>query len=170
MFGLSKAPKPSDEAQEAAIAAARQTVRNIIHELFHASPDQAEKLTDKLKSFLQADKILPFDYKQKARDKARELECNANMRTADKLMQQAVRLAASEQLSERSKKLGDARRYSSKACMLGADQDWRKAFDRLNETAMLTGGIHRPGPSRAKPQDFAPATPNRAKGNVPLKH
>jgi|GEM_PF-963702 len=164
MFGFSKTTPNTDDAKAAAMAAARKTVRDTIHELAMAPPEQAERLTGRLKSYLEADKTLPFDYKQKARQKARELECNSNMRVADKLMHLAVQLAADEHLSERTKKLGDARRYFSKACLLGADQEWRKAFDRLNETAMMTGGVHRAGPSRAKPLDTAPSNPNRAKG------
>jgi uncharacterized protein YpuA (DUF1002 family) len=127
------------------------------------SPEEAARLSERIKNYFNNDKVLPFEYKEKARKKVRELERNANMRAADKALHQAVRYATDEQMSERMKKIGEARRYFAKACMLGAEDEWRKAFDRLAETALMTGGVHHAGPSRAKPLDIAPRAPNRAK-------
>jgi hypothetical protein len=79
------------------------------------------------------------------------------------MLRQAVRYASAEHMKERTRCLGDARKSFSKACSLGADEEFRRAAERLMETIMLTGGVHRPGPSRAKPLDTAPRTPNRAK-------
>jgi hypothetical protein len=138
-------------------------VRDVVHNMVDASPEEAERLSTRLKEFCGGDKVLPFDFKQKAYLKARELECHANMRMADKALRDAARMAAAENMKERGVKLGDARRYFAKACGLGADQGWRKAFQRSSETVMLTGGVQPKGPTRAKPRDIAPPTPNRAK-------
>ncbi|HVI51361.1 MAG TPA: hypothetical protein VM661_09150 [Candidatus Sulfotelmatobacter sp.] len=162
MFGF-KSKDDSEEAKQAAIAAAKKPVRETLSAMAMAQPDEAERLSQRLKDYLSADKTLPMEYKQKARERARLLECNANMRAADKVLHRAVQLAAEEHMGERSKALGEARRYFSKASTLGADQEWRKAFVRLSDTVLMTGGVHHAGPSRAKPAPIAPPTPNRAK-------
>jgi hypothetical protein len=85
------------------------------------------------------------------------------MRGTDTLLHAAIRMAAAEQMKERGQKLSEARKLYAKACSLGADDDFRKAAQRLMDTIMMTGGVVRPGPSRAKPADIAPRAPNRAK-------
>ena len=163
MFGFGRQNAAEDAAKAAAIERAKQTVRDMVHGMHGASPDEAERLGQRIKEFCAGDKLLPLEFKQKAYQKARELERFANMRMADKMLHDASRMAAAENMKERGVKLGDARRYFGKACALGADPDWRKAFQRGSETVMLTGGVQPKGPTRAKPRDIAPRAPNRAK-------
>ncbi len=163
MFGIGQ-QSPADEAARAvAVLQAKKTVRDLVHGMEGKSPDDAERMAQRIKEFCAGDKLLPLDFKQKAYQMARELERFANMRMADKMLHDASRMAAAENMKERGVKLGDARRYFAKACGLGAEQGWRKAFQRSSETVMLTGGVQPKGPTRAKPRDIAPPTPNRAK-------
>ena len=163
MFGMGKSAPTPDPKREAEIERAKDEIRKLVHELRDATADQAEKLSQRVKDRCSANKYLPFDFKTKAYKMIRELECNANMRAADTLIHQAARLAAEENMRERTSKMGESRRYFGKACLLGADQEWRKAYQRLSENVMMTGGVHRPGPTRAKPLDTAPKNPNQAK-------
>ncbi len=163
MLGFGRQSAADEAARAAAIERAKKTVRDLVHGMEGKSPDDAERMAQRIKEFCAGDKLLPLDFKQKAYQKARELERFANMRMADKMLRDASRMAAAENMKERGVKLGDARRFFAKACALGADADWRKAFQRGSETVMLTGGVQPKGPTRAKPRDIAPRAPNRAK-------
>jgi ribosomal protein L16 Arg81 hydroxylase len=151
------------EAERLAIERAMQDCKNELRKMREAEPDEAERLSKLLKDRCGQDKLLPYDFKRKVLERARLYECNANMRAADKALHTALRLAAGEQMVQRAQKLGEGRRYFSKACTLGADQDFRAAAQRLMENIMLTGGVQHKGPTRAKPADIAPRAPNRAK-------
>jgi hypothetical protein len=165
MFGFGTSQAATSQAdREAAIQRSKKTVRDLVHRMDMVSPEEAERLAKQVKDHCAGDKLLSMEFKQKANTRARELQCSANMRRADTLLHDASRLAAEEHLKERGMKLGEARRYFANACMLGADADWRKAFQRLTETIMMTGGVQHAGPTRAKPASIAPPTPNRAKG------
>lgn len=161
MFGFGKSQ--ADIQKEALIAQSKKMVTDMLAKMHDASPDDAERLAEMIKTRCKDDKYLPFDFNQKAFKAVRRLQCNANMRAADKLLHDAAKLAAEEKMKERGTKLADARKFFSKASSLGADDDWRKAYVRLQETIMLTGGIQHKGPTRAKPASFAPANPNHAK-------
>lgn len=151
------------EAQKAAIERSKQHCRDELRKMQSASPEEAERISKSLKDHCGYDKALPFDFKRKALELARDYERNANMRAADTALHTALRLAADEHMVERAQKLGEGRRYFSKACSMGADEDFRKAAQRLIENIMMTGGVQRKGPTRAKPADIAPRAPNRAK-------
>lgn len=151
------------EAERAALERSKQHCRDELKKMHDARPEEAEELAKRLKDYCGQDKSLPFDFKRKALELARSYECNANMRAADAALHQALRLAADEHMVERAQKLGEGRRLFSKACSLGADDDFRKAVQRLIENVMMTGGVQKKGPTRAKPADIAPRAPNRAK-------
>lgn len=165
-FGKSSANATKSEAQ---IEAERQQlerlkgmVREALQKMRSANPGDAERLHQQIKDWC-TDKTLPLEFKRKAMEYARSYECNANMRETDKILHQAIRMAASENMKERSQKLGEARKLYGKAVSLGADMDFRKAAQRLMDTIMMTGGVAHQGPTRAKPLDIAPKAPNRAK-------
>jgi uncharacterized protein with ATP-grasp and redox domains len=150
------------ELERQALERAKGRVRETLEKMRSAPAADAERLHQMIKELCK-DKVLPTEFKRKAMEYARSYECNANMRDTDKLLRDAMRLAAAEQMKERGQKLSEARKLFGKACSLGADDDFRKAAQRLMDTIMMTGGVVRPGPSRAKPLDTAPKTPNRAK-------
>lgn len=150
------------EAERKAIERAMGYIKELLQKMATATPPDAERLHQQVKDRC-TDKLLGIEFKRKALEQARGLECNANMRATDQLLREAVRLAASEHMKERGQKLGEARKLFGKACSLGADDNFRKAAQRLIETIMMTGGVVHPGPTRAKPLDFAPKPPNRAK-------
>lgn len=164
MFGYgSQTLQQKQEAAREAQERSMQFCRDDLRRMHDATPDEAERLGKELKDYCGNDRALPFDFKRKVLERARQYECNANMRAADSALHNALRLAADEQLVERARKLGEGRRYFSKACTLGADQDFRQAVQRLIENVMMTGGVQKKGPTRAKPGDIAPRAPNRAK-------
>ncbi|MTJ80560.1 MAG: hypothetical protein F8N37_06020 [Telmatospirillum sp.] len=166
LFGKSQGKNSKDdpqaELQRQAIERQKTRIRELLEKMRDASPADAERFHQMIKDLCK-DKTLPVEFKRKAMDYARSYECNANMRGTDSLLRDAMRLAAAEHMKERGQKLSEARKLYGKACTLGADQDFRKAAQRLMETIMMTGGVQRPGPSRAKPLDTAPKAPNRAK-------
>jgi len=164
MFGFGhQAADDRRAAEQAAIEQAKHVCKVELAKMHDASPEEAERLGKWLKERCGQDKVLPFDFKRKLLERARLYECNANMRAADKALHIALRLAAEEHMTERGAKLGEGRKYFSKACALGAGDDFRKAAQRLIENIMMTGGVQHKGPTRAKPADIAPRAPNRAK-------
>ena len=170
MFGFgnkSKSQEGADEAKQREIEEKKQTIKLFLVQLSSATPEDAERISEKMKLYCNDDKLLPFEYKKNALVKMRSLECDANMRVADALIRQAAALRTKEQLSERGKKLAESRRYFSKACMLGCESSWKGAYQRMAENIMLSGGVSLNTHSKAKPKSFAPVAPNRAKASSP---
>lgn len=125
-------------------------------------PEEAARQGERLKEMLK-DNRLPFDFRRETAEHARRLECQANMRATDQALHWAAVAARAEKMAERAKYLGEARKYLSKAVMLGCEKPFQRASQREIETIMLSGGVVRPGPSRAKPLSIAPKNPNSAK-------
>lgn len=162
-FSTSKASNDKQEAERLAIERSMRFCKEQLFKMHDCQPDEAERLNKLLKDHCGTDKKLPFDFKRKVLERARQYECFANMRATDCALHAALRLAAGEHMVERAQKLGEGRRLFSKACGLGADEDFRMAAQRLMDTIMMTGGVQHKGPTRAKPAGLVPPTPNRAK-------
>ena len=163
MFGFGKSKPGKDTQHEEEIEQLKLSVRKFLEHMKNASPESAAQTSDQMKNFCQSQKLLPLAFKTEALKRMRQLECEANMRVADKLIHAAAGLVHKEQLKERGQKLAESRRYFSKVCSLGAEPEWKRAYQRLAENVMMSGGISLEGVSRAKPKDFAPKNPNRAK-------
>ena len=163
MFFRTTAPSEAEkEAQRRAAERLMAMVREALDKMREANPSDCERYHQRIKDMC-TDKTLALPFKQKALLQARAHECHANMRATDKLLHDAMRMATGDDMKARAAKLTEARLLFGKACMLGADSEFRRAAQRLMETIMMSGGVHRPGPSRAKPLDNAPRAPNRAK-------
>ena len=160
MFGFGKKEDPE---KEAAIEREKQVVREFVQKIANASPEDAERKHQQLKDWCNADKLLPFEFKRKALLRAKILDCSVNMRKCDALLHEASSLAIDGKTADKHRLMAEARRYYGRACKLGAEEEWRNAFKRAEETLQLTGGSNRDAPTRAKPADTAPPTPNRAK-------
>jgi len=163
MFGFGKKESQADKEREAAIEREKQVVREFVQKIANATPDDAERKHQQLKDWCNGDKLLPFEFKRKALLRAKILECSVNMRKCDELLDEATNMAMADKLVDKHRLMGEARRHYGRACKLGAEEDWRKAYQRAEETLQLTGGMKHDAPSRAKPVDKAPLTPNRAK-------
>ena len=148
MFGLGKSA--AEKEREAAIEQSKQTVRDFVHKLATASPEGAEQMAQQLRDWCGADKDLPFEFKRKAMLRARILECAVNMRACDGLLHEASARGNEGDVAARNGKLNEARTYYGRACKLGAEDDWRKAYQRAEETIRLTGHDHKQDPSSAK--------------------
>lgn len=162
MFGIGK-PASSPEQKEQEIERQKLAARQLLQSMHDVDPVTAAEIAERIKLFLQNDKLLPFDIRQKVTKRTRELECEANMRAADRLLREAAALMNAADLRMRGQKLADSRRHFAKVCSLGGDEAWRTAYRRLCETIMMSGGVAFDQPSRAKPVDLTPKPPNRAK-------
>jgi nitrate reductase assembly molybdenum cofactor insertion protein NarJ len=162
MFGFGNKKSQAEQDRETAIEQAKASLRHFVHDMVDLAPEECERKGKQLKDWCKNDKLVPFDFKQKALKRAHELECAANMRHCDMFLHEATEAAVAADNKEKGRNLTEARRYFGKACTLGADAEWKKAFQRAEETVLLTGGAKQ-GPSRAKPADLAPRAPNRAK-------
>ena len=158
MFGMGKKDDPAQKAKEAAIEQGKQTVREFVHKIARAEPEAAEKMNQQLRDWCGSNKDLPFEFKRKAMLRAKVLECSTNMRACDALLHEAVALANDGLPKEKIAKLAEARKYYGRACKLGAEDDWRRAFKRTEETIQLTGSVDRDRPSRAKPEPLPDAS------------
>lgn len=162
MTGSKEERAQREKEKEAAIECAKQIVGDFIEGMTGISPKEAERKTRQISNLCQVDDLLPPDYKSWALARAKELECTANMRHCDLLLREAMTLSVEGLMQERAAALMEARRYFARASQLGAAAEWRKAFQRADETIQMTGG-HRLGePSRAKPLDAGPQ-PGRPK-------
>jgi len=148
MFGFGKSE--AEKEREAAIEQSKQTVREFVHKIATADPENAERMSQQLRDWCGSDKDLPFEFKRKAMLRARILECAVNMRTCDALLHQASAFGNEGDLPARNTKLNEARVYYGRACKLGAEEEWRKAYQRADETIRLTGHDHKQDSSSAK--------------------
>ena len=148
MFGFGK-NSAAEKEREAALERSKQTVRGFVQKIAGATPEDAERMNQQLRDWCGSDREVPFEFKRKAMLRAKTLECSANMRICDERLHDAADEASAGHLSERNAKLAEARRYYGRACKLGAEEEWRKAYQRAEETLRLTG-IDRDTPSRAK--------------------
>ena len=152
-----------EKVKEATIECAKQIVDDFVEGMTGISPEEAERKTRQIRNLCDVDDLLPADYKRKTLEQVKKLECTANMRQCDILLREAITLSVEGRMGERTAMLMEARRYFSRACQLGAALEWRKAFQRADETILLTGGHRLGDPTRAKPLNTSPPTRNRAK-------
>ena len=166
MFGIGKQKPEPDPKKQEELDRQKNIARQMLQDMHDVGPEEAARVSERIKTFLQSDKVLPMNIRQKVSLRSRELECEANMRAADKCLRQAMDIMDAAQMRERGQKIADARRYFAKVCSLGGDAEWKKAFQRVCENIMMSGGVRFDAPSRAKPLDLAPKAPNRAKGEA----
>lgn len=159
MFGFGKSGGPVDKEVVDRLV---NECRKELAKMSNMPPEEAARQGERLKEMLK-DNRLPFDFRRDAAEHARRLECQANMRATDQALQWAAVAARAEKMSERAKYLAEARKYLSKAATLGCGKSFQRASQREIETIMLSGGVVRPGPNRAKPLSTAPRNPKRAK-------
>ena len=148
MFGFGK-NSAAEKEREAALERSKQTVRGFVQKIAGATPEDAERMNQQLRDWCGSDREVPFEFKRKAMLRAKILECSTNMRVCDERLHEAAAEASEGRLSERDAKLNEARRYYGRACKLGAEEEWRKAYQRAEEILRLTG-TNRDTPSRAK--------------------
>ncbi len=154
--------KAKKEAERQAIEQIMTTIRERLNGMRGVSPAAAEAAHQWIKEQC-TDTRLAGDFKREVMERARAFECDANMRATDAALADAARLAAGERMTERAAKLSEARTLYGKACTLGANDQFRRATGRLIETIMMTGGVRKSGPTRAKPVETAPPNPRSAK-------
>ncbi|MBY0429686.1 MAG: hypothetical protein K2Q10_00690 [Rhodospirillales bacterium] len=160
---LQTATEARKAAELEAIEHLKKSCREDLKAMQPATPSEAERLSQRIKDSYLKDTRLPLDFKRAVSMRAREYECQANMRAADACLRHALDLAQEENFKERGQFLAQGRKFAAKAIALGAGEDFRKATDRMAENIMLTGGVAKKGPTRAKPDFHTPSNPHRAK-------
>lgn len=151
-------------AEEAARDRIMERCNKLLNNMVDCKPADAERYRSMIRDILKSDKTVSMDFKTMCYDTSRERECNAHMREVDRLLHRAMELSALERLKERNQKVGEARKAFGKACGLGADDDFRQAFQNAVDNIMLSGGVQAQGPTRAKPKyDESLRTTKKAK-------
>lgn len=159
MTGSEQQKEQREKEKEAAVECAMQIVSDFIEGMAGLSPEDAERKTRQISNLCAVDDLLPDHFKKLALKQATDLECNANMRQCDRLLRETMSLSVEGKMQERAATLMEARRYFTRACQLGASPEWRKAFQRADETIQMTGN-HR----QAKPPEMGSTTSGFAKG------
>jgi hypothetical protein len=125
------------------------------------TPDQAERIRERLNDVLEDCPRLPPDFKRRTQAAAKSYECAANMRATDIALQEALHKAKEDDKVERNRLIGEARLLCRKAVALGAGDEFQHAVKRKIENIMMTGGIEHKGPTAAKPAaSFGLVTPH----------
>ncbi|MEO5375728.1 MAG: hypothetical protein H7840_15905 [Alphaproteobacteria bacterium] len=128
-----------------------------------ADPKEAERMRRHVDDILKKYPNLPMSFKKEAIDTARSHECSANMRATNSTLDKALVMAQSRKTSERTRLLGEARKYYGRALMCGAEKEFQLAADRMMNAIMLTTAPDMAKPTRAKPLATAPTNPRCAK-------
>jgi hypothetical protein len=100
---------------------------------------------------------------ERFRAELKDISLVAFMKATDLALRRAVAHAQADRALERSQEIAVARGFLSRALSLGAKDDFKRAAEKTIESALLTGGVKRVGPTRAKPVADAPPPRGLAK-------
>lgn len=131
-------------------------------------PDRCEAAAKRVTELLKNPKA-PKEFVKEMRERSDELLRNCFMKAANDASHDALGAGHHDDKELRTKKIGEARKLLARAVQLKAPPEFKAACERAIEAATMTGFVHHDGPTKAKPADFAPKPPNRAKGEVPMK-
>lgn len=138
-------------------------ISQLLQKLKDAAPEEAKRLGEQAAERLK-DNGLPKDYREEARKHARAYERDSNMRAADEALKMAVAHAKHDRIKERGEFIKRARDFKRRAIALGASEHFEIAVETQVEQIREMGRVsHHGKPTRAKPKDTAPETPNLAK-------
>jgi hypothetical protein len=151
------------EFEKKVIEAASAECQRLVEAMRMALPEEFERLRPRLDETIRRCPKLPIPFKRRMFNAARHYECTANTRAADRSLNEALSRARSDDVQERNRLVGEARRYANMATRLGADTGFRTTLNRKIEIILMTGGVEHKGPTIAKPLDTAPKIPNIAK-------
>ncbi|GEM_PF-3236797 len=153
------------ELEQKQVEQFKARVKQELTKMKEVKPDEAERIHERVKELLKEPK-LPKDFRKKARELGKKLECEANMRQTDAEIQLALNHAKMDRKKERSQCITEAKKYMRKAVSLGAPDGYRNHASALIENVMLTGNVSNHGkPTRAKPKDKNEPLENRAKSD-----
>ncbi|HEX3498833.1 MAG TPA: hypothetical protein VHT04_05870 [Stellaceae bacterium] len=145
------------EAEKKLLDAFMAQCGKVLDSMRDVSPAEAERIRQRLEDALRSCPHLPPAFRQQTQTVARAYECTSNMRATDDALQQAMHFARQDDKVARNELIAEARKRSSKAIALGANQDFQHAVRRKLENIMLTGGVEHHGPTAAKPLASPPS-------------
>jgi hypothetical protein len=148
---LSSETARKQEAEKKLLDAFMVQCGKILDTMRDVPPAEAERIRQRLDDALKSCPHLPATFRQQTMTVARAYECSSNMRATDGALQQAMHFAREDDKVARNELIAEARKLSSKAIGLGANQDFQHAVRRKLENIMLTGGVEHHGPTAAKP-------------------
>jgi hypothetical protein len=153
---LSSDTARKQEAEKKLLDAFMAQCGKVLESMRDVPPAEAERIRQRLDDALKSCPHLPAAFRQQTQAVARAYECSSNMRATDDALQKAMHFAREDDKVARNELIAEARKLSSKATMLGANQDFQHAVRRKLENIMLTGGVEHHGPTAAKPLAGAP--------------
>lgn len=161
MFGLGgNERKARKDAEQKLLAMQIERCNSQIERLAEAGPEDVKRINDLIKGML-SDSHLPRDYRTKARERAKELACDAMTRATAKALEMATLFAKADKKPELRNWIKVARERMRMAIRFGASEDFEKATEAAMDAISHSGGVsHHGGATRAKPQDNAPAAPH----------
>lgn len=148
---LSSETAKKQEAEKKLLDAFMVQCGKVLESMHNVPPAEAERIRKRLEDALKSCPHLPAAFRQQTQTIARAHECSSNMRATDTALQQAMHFARLDDKVARNELIAEARKLSSKAISLGANQDFQHAVRRKLENIMLTGGVEHHGPTAAKP-------------------
>jgi hypothetical protein len=175
MFGKKSGTEDKKQKEQEAEARKVEAIKNSILAAVESmkpfaiapSPDRCEAAAKRVAEMLKNPKA-PKDFAKEMRARSDELLKNCFMKAADDASRAALGAAHNDDKELLGKKVGEARKLLARAVQLKAGDEFKHACERAIEAATMTGFVHHDGPTKAKPGDFAPKPPNRAKGDVPM--
>jgi len=151
------------EIERKRVEAVELRIKEKLAKMREEKPDAAKREHEQLIELFK-DKGLPGAFRDQARKLAKTLECDSNTRAADDALKMAVAHAKHDRHKDKAEFIKRAREFKSRAMALGASAEFQTAFDIQIEQIREMGHVSAHGkPTRAKPKETAPVTPNRAK-------
>lgn len=166
MFGTKSASNDKQEAEQKRIDAQKrsftESVANMRPVVEAGNAERCEAVAKRLADSLNKSK-LPGDFKKSTREQIDAMVRDGFMKAADVAIKAVHDAALKGDKDLVAKKVKIARDAIGGAIRLKAPADFKPNAERALEAAMLSGGVQNDGPTKAKPLDTAPVTPNRAK-------
>jgi hypothetical protein len=106
---------------------------------------------------------LPPEFVAAMRAELKAVSLLAYMKATDLALRRALAHAQGDRTLERGLEVAAARGFLSRALGCGAGEEFKRAAEKAIESALLTGGVRRAGPTRAKPVAEAPPPRGLAK-------
>ena len=106
------------EFERKVIEAASAECQRLVEAMRMALPEEFERLRPRLDETIKRCPKLPVPFKRRMFSAARHYECTANTRAADRSLNLALSRARSDDVLERNRLLGEARRYANMATRL----------------------------------------------------
>ncbi len=171
MFGFKSSEKgEAEEAEAGRVEAMKVSIATAIdHMKQYAEAGNTERCEAANKRLTETFKNpkLPGEFVASARAAVDALLVHSYMKATAVATRTAVSAARADNVEVRDAKIKHARELLAGAMKAKAPSAFKAQVEKILEVAQLSGGVKAKGPTKAKPKDTAPKTPNRAKTFTP---